>query len=168
MTTDIDAATETETEADSEQPLPSPEHIREALRIILENGNAAFCEEDGCILTGTPTKPGVTVPYTAREVLMTISMGLLGGEHGSFLVSRRGRHFVRYGSLTDFDDTTTDVDLEAWARGTTNYRDSELFEAIDAFYGRIVLTREEALAFLVERGVVTADQARQDLGPNAE
>jgi hypothetical protein len=164
MTTD--AASDTATESDDEpfRPAPLPDNLQEVLRIVVDGGNTCFlADDDKTILTGTPERPGPVVPCTVVDMLAMVAGALLAGERGLFLARRRGRHIAQHGSLDTYDDRLVAEDLAAWARGTTDYPEAELLESVEARHHEIALSRKEALEYLIERGVVSAAEARQDL-----
>jgi hypothetical protein len=156
-----DAATEIETEASG--PIPLPECTQAALRAMLDAGGVAFIDDEDRIVAGTREQPGQTLPTNASEMLGITCRMLIAGERERLLLTRRGRHYARYGSLANFDDSVTDVDLAAWGRGEIDYLEQELLEAVDTFHHEIALNREEALAILMKRGVVTRAEARTDI-----
>lgn len=55
------------------------------------------------------------------------------------------------------------VDLAAWGRGQKDYLWSEVQKAIRQQYHKQVTERRDALDFLIEEGVITADSARKDI-----
>lgn len=55
------------------------------------------------------------------------------------------------------------VDLGAWGRGQKDYLFGEVQKAIRTTYGRQVNERRDAVEFLIDEKVVTAQQARQDV-----
>jgi hypothetical protein len=158
-----DAATATATEHD--QPtLQLPENTAAVLRQILDAGGVChLSDDDTTIVTGPPEKPGQPVPVSVIDMLGMVARMLVAGERMLILTTRRGRHFARHGTLATFDESTTDVDLPAWARGSIDYMSQELFEAIEAHHYRVALTRAEALEILINLGVVSAEEARRDV-----
>jgi hypothetical protein len=159
-----------------------PAETREQLRTILEHGNSAFTEaildergEDIVTLTiiaGTRANPGLIIEVVTETskppVLGAVFAGLVAGERHQINLTRTGRHFVRTGELAqDEDISTTDVDLAAWGRGQIEYLTSELLEAVDAILHRVATTRAEALAEIIDAGVISADEARTDVTEDA-
>lgn len=55
------------------------------------------------------------------------------------------------------------VDLAAWARGHKEYLWGDVRKTIKAAYGRNVNERDDAVEFLIGQGVITANEARQDV-----
>jgi hypothetical protein len=55
------------------------------------------------------------------------------------------------------------VDLVAWAMGNKEYLFGDVRKAIRQTYGKNVTERDDAVEFLVERGLVYADHARKDV-----
>lgn len=58
---------------------------------------------------------------------------------------------------------TGPVDLPAWGRGQKEYLFGEVQKAIRVAYHRQITERRDAVEFLVDQGVLTAAQARQDV-----
>ena len=52
------------------------------------------------------------------------------------------------------------VDLTAWAEGREDHLFGDVSAAINKRFNRIVTNREDAVEFLIENGVVTADRAK--------
>ncbi len=57
----------------------------------------------------------------------------------------------------------TGVDLAAWGRGRQEYLFGDIRKAIRAQYGKVVTERHDAVDFLIEQGVITAESARKDV-----
>jgi hypothetical protein len=153
---------DTATDTDIRRSDPPPEHAPQLLRAILDAGNVAFLDEaNKRIIAGTPDRLGQVMAIL--DVLLCVPWGLVAGERNKIMLTRLGRHVARHGSDAGFDDSTTDVNLAKWARGEIEYLTLELLEAVDAYYARIVLDRREALDLLLEKGVVTAAEARKDV-----
>lgn len=55
------------------------------------------------------------------------------------------------------------IDLAAWGRGKTEYLFGEVRKAIRSQYGKVVTERHDAVDFLIEQGVITAESARKDV-----
>lgn len=55
------------------------------------------------------------------------------------------------------------VDLKAWATGQREYLFGEVQKAIRKTYNKQITERVDAVTFLIEQGIVTADQARRDV-----
>jgi hypothetical protein len=89
--------------------------------------------------------------------------GLIAGEYDILMLTRRGRYLALNGTMAGFSDETTDVDHAAWGRGEIDYLTSELLEAIDGRFARVATSRREALDFIIEHGLITAAEARQDV-----
>jgi hypothetical protein len=155
--TDIETAAHTE----PCEPAPLPENLAEVLRTIVEDGNVARLDDNMatiCTGTGRPV-----IGCSVVNMLAIVQAGLMGGERDLLLTTRRGRHRALHGSLAGFDDTVTDVDLAAFGRGEVDYLEQELLEAIDGRFGWPATSRQDALEYLIERGVVTAAEARRDV-----
>jgi len=58
---------------------------------------------------------------------------------------------------------STGVDLAAWARGQREYLFGDIRKAFREQYHKVVTERRDALDFLIEQGVITAEEARQDI-----
>jgi hypothetical protein len=55
------------------------------------------------------------------------------------------------------------VDLAAWGRGQRDYLWGEVRKAMKTEFGRAVTERDDAVDFLIQQGVITAGEARQDV-----
>jgi hypothetical protein len=154
--------TETDTATETEQPAQLPECTQAVLRAMLDAGGTAFVADEDCIVAGTREKPGQVLPCDAAQALLIASMMLIAGERERLLTTRRGRHFARAGTMAGFDDSVTDVDLAAFGRGSIDYMSDELIEAVEAYHHEIVLTREDALALLLRKGVIPPAEARTE------
>jgi hypothetical protein len=154
----------TDTEIETRRPLPLPHGAQHMLRILLDAGGVGFIDERNCVVAGTPSRRGRTAPGDARDWLTMVARGLIGGERLLVILTRRGRYFALHATLAGFDDAVTDVDLAAWGRGEMDYRTGELLEAIDARFARVVTDRRQALDLLLDEGVITVAEARQDVG----
>jgi hypothetical protein len=156
--------TEVHTATEPHQPLPLPKGAQRLLRTLLGAGGTGFIDEKNRFIPGTQSRPGQAVRGASREWLTLVVRGLLGGERGLLMVTRAGRHFAATGVLlADEEIATTDLDLAAWGKGEVDYLSSELLEAIDGRFDRVVTTRREALDLLLQEGVVTVAEARQDV-----
>lgn len=56
-----------------------------------------------------------------------------------------------------------DINLAAWARGQTEYLFAEVQKALRATYAKQVTERRDAVDFLIEQGVIAANEARTDV-----
>lgn len=55
------------------------------------------------------------------------------------------------------------VDLAAWGRGRQEYLFGDIRKAIQSQYGKVVTERHDAVDFLIEQGLITAESARKDV-----
>jgi hypothetical protein len=160
---DIETA-DTATPAEPFEPALLPENLAEVLQTIVADGNAARLDDDDTTIrtvrTGRPL-----IGCSIINTLAIVQAGLLGGERDRLITTHRGRYVARTGSLAGFDDTITDAVglLASWARGEIDLLEQELIEAIDAKFGWPATSRKDALKYLVERGEVSADEARADI-----
>jgi hypothetical protein len=154
---------DTDTETEPRQPVPLPKGAQRMLRALVDAGGVGFLDEKNCLFVGNPSRPGPVAPGTPLEWITLVGKDLVAGERGLLIPTRRGRHLALHGTMTGFDDTTTDVDLAAWARNEVDYLTSELLEAIDGRFARVATSRREALDILLQEGLITAAEARQDV-----
>lgn len=61
------------------------------------------------------------------------------------------------------EPVAAEVDLAAWARGTTDYLFGEVQKAVRSKHNKHVTERRDAVNFLVDEGVIRANEARQDV-----
>jgi uncharacterized membrane-anchored protein len=157
------ATADTETHSEPFQPAPLPENLAEVLRTIVEDGNTAHLEEDGATIRTGTGRP--LIGCTVVNMLAMVQAGLIGGERDRVLTTRKGRYAAAHGAAKGFDDSTTDVvnHLAAFARGTIDFLEPELIEAIDSRFGWPAISRRDALEYLIGRSVVTAAEARTDV-----
>ena len=80
------------------------------------------------------------------------------------ILTAAGRAFAIHGNAVR-DDTSalSDIDLTSWGRGEVDYLTGELLETIDAKFARVATTRREVLDFLLQEGVITTAEVRQDV-----
>jgi hypothetical protein len=143
-----------------------PANTPEILRLIMAHGNTCFTDPTGREVAGTPDNPGPFLPCSGADASSIAANRLTSGATGKYpgmSTTRGGRYYAQHGSLAGFDDTTTDLDLAAWARGDLNYSYDELFEAVEAFHYEVVSTPAEALIVLLQKGVITPAEARRDV-----
>lgn len=57
----------------------------------------------------------------------------------------------------------TGIDLAAWGRGKTEYLFGDIRKEIRSRYGKVVTERHDAVDFLIEQGLITAESARKDV-----
>jgi hypothetical protein len=57
----------------------------------------------------------------------------------------------------------TGVDLAAWGRGQKEYLWGEVRKAIKSEFGRNVSERDDAVEFLIGEGIITSEEAREDV-----
>lgn len=55
------------------------------------------------------------------------------------------------------------IDLAAWGRGKTEYLFGDIRKEIRSRYGKVVTERHDAVDFLIEQGLITAESARKDV-----
>jgi hypothetical protein len=140
-----------------------PVNTEEVLQLVLVHGNTLIDDGGEHLVAGTPAKPGAVLPCSGNDILTMAMNGLLTGERGLMMTTRRGRHFARHGSLETFDDRLMDYDLAAWGRGDIDYQIDELTEAVEGYCHELVLTRGEAMIVLLKKGVITVAEARTDV-----
>jgi hypothetical protein len=158
-----DTSLDTGPDTEPRQPLPLPRGARLMLRILLDAGGTGFIDGTNRVVSGTPSRPGRIAPGEPNDWLALVAKGLIGGERRLLILKHRGRHVALHGTMANFNDTTTDVDLAAWGRGEMDYLTGELLEAIDARFARVATSRPEALALLLDEGMITVAEARQDV-----
>lgn len=59
--------------------------------------------------------------------------------------------------------TAGGIDLAAWGRGQRDYLFGDVRKAVQGAYHKIVTERRDAVEFLIDQGLIRADQARQDV-----
>ena len=103
----------------------------------------------------------VSRDFVGYETLLALAACLRGDVEEAQRTLCRPPEDLRSGRLVINDQPP--VDLAAWGRGENGYFTNEVRGAIVERFGRLVPDAREAIQFLVDEGVITADGARKDL-----
>jgi hypothetical protein len=153
----------TDTDIEPFEPAYLPPNAQAILQAMTGAGNVAHIDDEAkTVVAGTPEQPSPAFAIDAGMMGVLVS-GMVAGERGRLLTTRLGRHFARHGTVENFDDSITDVDLAEWGQRKRRLLHRGAAGRNRPFHGSIALNRREALDILIERRVIRPDEARKDV-----